>query len=707
MSIIQRLRDRYLGLTVVLVILALLGFLLMDSINSNPNSIMGGGPKSLATVNGEEITREEFERGYANAEANYKAQNPDAEMNDATLDQLRSNVVSELVRNKLLNEEFDRADIEVSSAELKYYMTSENASQQLQQVPAFINKQTGRFDGNLVKEYDRMVKSKANTQMTQEDRDRWNEFKVSLLEERKSNKYSALLANSLYVPTFLAEEQLTGTESYVKAEFVKIPYDSIPQGEIKVTDQDIQKYIDDHKEQFRLREDGRSAEYVMFLEIPSSQDTAQFMAKMNDKIEKFQVASDPVAFVNQNSSIPFLDEYKSAQDLDNPMVAGAPAGQVVGPYFNNNMVTYSKIISTKQVADSAQAQHILLGGSQGDTRESLQARADSIMAQIRSGSLSFAQAAATYSVDSSNNLKGGDLGWFGRGMMVAPFEDSCFSHQTGDMFSVLSQFGMHIVKLNGQKAFKPAYKVANLSEFFEPSEQTKSKINEQVNKFITAAKDPKKFDEAIKNQGLNKGIIQGATKSSNNIPSLGLSPVVNKWLFKHKKNDISDPLAVQNGKVVLMITDEMKKGLAKPSNVRSVVEPMIIKAKKAESLAKQLGTVSDLAAVASKYQTEVVSTDSVRFAGMYDPSIGNEPKIVGYLFNKANKAGSVSQPLDGNMHVFIIKKLSEMYSGEVDKAQIPMIKNAIASRYRNGVIQSAISTLYLRADVVDNHNQMF
>ncbi len=94
MSIIQRLRDRYLGLTVVLVILALLGFLLMDSINSNPNSLMGGGPKSLASVNGDEITREEFERGYANAEANYKAQNPDAEMNDAALDQLRTNVVS-------------------------------------------------------------------------------------------------------------------------------------------------------------------------------------------------------------------------------------------------------------------------------------------------------------------------------------------------------------------------------------------------------------------------------------------------------------------------------------------------------------------------------------------------------------------------------------------------------------------------------------
>ncbi len=707
MSIIQRLRDKYLGLTVVLVILALLGFLLMDSINSNPNSVMGGGPTSLAEVNGEEITREEFQAGFANAEANYKMQNPDAEMNDMALDQLRSSVINELIRNKLLEEEFDKAHIQISDAELKYFMTSENASPQLQQVPAFINKQTGRFDGNMVKEYDRMMKSKANAQVTNEDRDRWNQFKRSLVDERKMNKYNALLVNSMYVPTFMAQQQLDGSSSFVNAELVKITYDSIPDTDIKVTDADLQNYINAHKEQFKINEDGRNAEYVMFLEVPSSQDTSNFMNKMNAKLEEFKVSSDPIAYINKNSSIPFMDEYKITKDLDNPMIAGAAIGEIRGPFFNQNMVTYSKVLSTKQVPDSVTAQHILLSGQEGSTRESLQKTADSILNQIKTGALSFAQAAATFSTDESNKENAGELGWFGRGAMVPSFEDSCFAHSAGDIFTVLSQFGMHIVKVNGQKAFQTAYKVANLSEFFEPSDETKAKINTQVNNFVTAAKDPKKFDEAIKKQGLNKGIIQGATKSSNNIPGIGLSPVVNKWLFTHKKNEISDPLAISNGKIVLKVTGEMKKGYAKPEDVREQLEPVVARAKKAEYIAKQNTNISDLNAIAAKYQTEVITADSVIFSGVYNPAIGNEPKVIGYLYNPDFKKGTVSKPIAGNLGVIIVRKLTDITTGTADKAQIPMVKSAIASRYRGNALQGAITTLLGKADIEDNHNQMF
>ncbi len=707
MSIIQRLRDRYLGLTVVVVILALLGFLLMDSINSNPNSIMGGGPGKIATVNGDEITREEYEQGYANAEINYKEQNPDADMDDQTIEQLRSNVISEIIRNKLLEEEYSKADIQVSAAELKYYMTSDNASGQLKQVPAFINRQTGQFDGNLVKEYDRNVNSKANPQVTEEDRRRWNEFKASLLQERRMLKYNALLANSIYVPTYMAVDQMQDAASVARAELVTIPYDSIAAADIKVTDAEINEYIKNHKEQFRVREDGRNAEYVMFKEVPSPKDSAAFNTKMNTKLEAFKVASDPVAYINQNSSIPFTDEYKTAKDLDNPMIAGATVGQIVGPFYNKNMVTYSKIIATKQVADSANAQHILLAGKEGDTRESLQARADSIMGQIRSGALSFGDAAAAFSSDESNKAKAGDLGWFGRGMMVSQFEDSTFAHSPGDMFTSLTQFGMHIIKLNELKAYQTAYKVGNLSEFFEPSEETKSKINTQVNNFVKAANNPKNFDEAIKKQGLTKGIVQGATKSSNLVPSIGLSPVVNKWLFKHKKNDISEPLMIENGKIVMKITSEMKKGYANAEDVRAQVEPEIIKRKKADLVAKQNPNITDLSALAAKYNTTVVTADSIRFAGAYSPQIGNELKVIGLVYQKAFKVGSISKPIPGNIGVIVVKKLSEPTKGESDKAQLPMVKKAMASRSQGQVIQNAIATLYNKADVEDNHNQMF
>ncbi len=289
MSIIQNLRDKYLGVTIVVVILALLGFLLTDSINSNMNSFLGGGPKDLASVNGTSISQERFQEGLANAETNYKMQNPDAEMDDATLDQLRSNVIGELIRNQLLNDEFDRIDLNVSAAELKYFMTSENASPQLKQIPAFVNRQTGQFDGNLVKEYDRMTKSSTG-QVSAEDKQKWESFKSSLIDERKMNKYNALLGHSAYIPNFLAQQQLVSTQSMVSADFVRIPYDSIPAAGIEVTDADLQQLIDARKAQFRVQEEGRNAEYVIFLDVPSAKDSAAMLQEMQEKLTGFQNA---------------------------------------------------------------------------------------------------------------------------------------------------------------------------------------------------------------------------------------------------------------------------------------------------------------------------------------------------------------------------------------------------------------------------------
>ena len=56
----------------------------------------------------------------------------------------------------------------------------------------------------------------------------------------------------------------------------------------------------------------------------------------------------------------------------------------------------------------------------------------------------FAQLAAQYSKCPSGR-NGGDLGWFGRGQMVKPFEDAAFSYNPGDMTIVQTQFGWHLI----------------------------------------------------------------------------------------------------------------------------------------------------------------------------------------------------------------------------------------------------------------------
>lgn len=80
-----------------------------------------------------------------------------------------------------------------------------------------------------------------------------------------------------------------------------------------------------------------------------------------------------------------------------------------------------------------------------------EAEAQNLQNQINGGSISFEQAAAAHSKCPSGQ-DGGDLGWFGKGMMVKPFEDACFTLKEGDVSNpVKTQFGYHLIKVTGKK----------------------------------------------------------------------------------------------------------------------------------------------------------------------------------------------------------------------------------------------------------------
>ncbi|MFL6331745.1 MAG: peptidylprolyl isomerase [Pyrinomonadaceae bacterium] len=80
------------------------------------------------------------------------------------------------------------------------------------------------------------------------------------------------------------------------------------------------------------------------------------------------------------------------------------------------------------------------------------AKIEGILARARAGE-DFARLADEFTEDPSGKGKGGDLGWFGRGMMVKPFEDTAFALKPGEVSGIIeTQFGYHIVKLDERRA---------------------------------------------------------------------------------------------------------------------------------------------------------------------------------------------------------------------------------------------------------------
>jgi PPIC-type PPIASE domain len=118
-------------------------------------------------------------------------------------------------------------------------------------------------------------------------------------------------------------------------------------------------------------------------------------------------------------------------------------GKTYGPFKGENILV--KILA-KVPNTFYHVTHIVLDTATY-TERFANSLADSIIAKIRSGKASFASMASTYSADPSSASNGGDLGWFVRGVMLPQLDEAVATHKKGELFTVWTAAGLHIVKI--------------------------------------------------------------------------------------------------------------------------------------------------------------------------------------------------------------------------------------------------------------------
>jgi peptidyl-prolyl cis-trans isomerase D len=171
-------------------------------------------------------------------------------------------------------------------------------------------------------------------------------------------------------------------------------------------------------------------------------------------LKKVQVsAADVKAYYEKNASEFQLPEQVkvdyvtlSAATLENQTVISEAA---IKQYYDEHVAEFA-------TPELRQAAHILIAvakqASDAD-KETAKKKAEQILQQVKQAPAKFAELAAKNSQDPGSATKGGDLGEFGRGMMVKAFEDAAFSLKVGEISGLVqSDFGFHIIKLNAIKA---------------------------------------------------------------------------------------------------------------------------------------------------------------------------------------------------------------------------------------------------------------
>jgi peptidyl-prolyl cis-trans isomerase D len=274
MSIIQQIRERAAWLVFGVIALSLIGFIFMDARTTRLFS--GNKSSAVGSVNGQTIEYSDFQRQITVAEEQAKMRG--YPMNEAIQQNIKETVWRQLVEDALLGDDYAALGLDVSDKEVNDMLVGANAIQDVKR--AFTDPKTGIFDAQaaaaqinqLRNLYKAGPKKGADNSRYEAARSFFEESVPQIIKMRLREKYLALMANSSYVPKWMIEKMNADTSQIARISYVNNPYFTVSDSAVKISDAEIQEYINKHQSQFK-QEETRSISYVTFDASASAKDT--------------------------------------------------------------------------------------------------------------------------------------------------------------------------------------------------------------------------------------------------------------------------------------------------------------------------------------------------------------------------------------------------------------------------------------------------
>lgn len=711
MQIIQGIRDKGAAVVIAVIALSLIGFILMDA-KQQGNQVFGSRSENIGKVNGSSIGYEEFKKKADFLELQEEQQSgrkPDP----ARLAQIREQVWNTITAEKVFYAEADKLGIDFTSKELESILKSSDQSNPLMQEKDMVDPQTGKLDIAKVNQAISNIKKAKDEQLDVINAQLISPQKISSI----SGKYFAMLNASAYYPAWMEEKDMANKKNFANISYVGIPYSVISDSTIKVTDAEIEKYIQSHKDLFK-QEAGRSISYVTFSQLPDAADSARIKGAVESLRDAFASEINAKNFLARNASvIDFDTNYYPKTKITSiaiDSITKLSPGSVYGPYIDKNNYVLAKVLGVKTFPDSIKARHILIPTNDPQTGQPLmedslgKKKADSILGAIKAGA-DFVAMAREFGTDATKD-KGGDLGFFGYSApMVEEFNQACFGKPVGTLEVIRSRFGYHVIELTAAKGATPAYQIGFLAKEILASEATIEKASLEATK-LAAQKDPKNFDAYIQKNGLRKISSAALIKENDaNAGELQDARQLIRWVFEAKKGEISDPYNIGDMFVVAVVDKIFSEGTQDVETAKPMVEGVIRDQKKAEQIVKNLGANPTLEKAAAAYNKEILSAgldSSLTFTSPIINGIGTEPKLTGAIFNKEN-LNKVAAPLAGKTMVYVFKVngiASKVADTETEASQF---KTQQVTALRNQAATSWFEGLRKRATIKDNRSKFF
>lgn len=720
MAVIQKIRERYAKWAGGFIAFALVGFILQDALSgeSNLRKIFDGDKTSVANVNGNRIEQKEYyemAQEYMELSEVFRKGQPMTAEEQA---QTRQQVLEQMVTERLVQKDAEKLGLQVTEQEQKDMFYGPNPDPTVQQFPYFLG-QNGQFDPATIKQLETAVKkggsSPEESEFLIKAGRQWEALKRFLVRNRIVQKYSVMIANATYTPKFMLSR--TEQEGAVQAgvRYVKIPYTTMSDAEVKVTDADLNEYMKKHKAMYETTQPSRSIEYVVYDMAPDAQDTAKAMNAITKLRDEFGATTDNQKFVNRNSDDGFQDAYLTKATYPSQFadtIFNQPVGAVYGPYFEKGEYKLTKVTAKTTLPDSAKCRHILIktadqGKPTTDTAVA-KARIDSVQAAIAGGA-DFKAMVAKYTQDDGSKATGGEYTFTlaQRANISKEFGDAIFDGKPGDKKVVYvsnSMYaGYHYIEVLEQKAMVTAVKLATVSKELITSSRSSNAVFGQANQFAGNNSTAKAFDDAVKKQNLNKREAENIKGGDFVIAGLGPARELIRWVYSAKEGEVSNPIQLDKRYVVAKVAAVREEGLPTlTASLRAQIEGLVKAEMKGKKLAEKYKAAASLEAVAQTAGQPVQIADSLKGGQSFAEGIGFEPKVMGYIFSDKAQQGKISPPIRGREALYFVVLTGRNTLPVVPNSMMQQQQQMEASQTKNYVGQMISEALRRNGTVTYN-----
>jgi peptidyl-prolyl cis-trans isomerase D len=282
--------------------------------------------------------------------------------------------------------------------------------------------------------------------------------------------------------------------------------------------------------------------------------------------------------------------------------------------------------------------------------------------------------------------------------MVKPFDDFLFGNPVGKTGVVETDFGYHVMKVDGKN---DAVLLATIALKVQPSEQTE---DANYNKALKVESDASAngLEKAAKSNGLTIAPVLSVKAYDENVSNLGLQRQIVTWSFNNDTNinDVKRFDIANLGFAIVTLKAKNDDGLLPLDQAKQSVEPLIKNEKKAAILKKKM-TGTTLEEVSKVTGSSISPAVGASASSPVIPNLGYEPKVVGAALGLAS--GKTSKVIEGNSGVFMIKTktITKAPSVKDYKTQIDQLNQQTKGSASYRVVQA----LKDKADIEDNRGK--